>query len=234
MENTIQCTVTVFFTSVALFDVCWRMAYMHVEHWKLTEKDTQRNLKNIFKKGLGERGKSIQIKDGNMVFSLWQDNKLVTMLSTNCEKGERNVQRKQKNGSRNTLSCPLNIIKYNWFMGGVDRTDQLRKYYTIRLKSRKVYKYVFRFLFEVVLVNTYILSRYVPSTDHCNRHYIDFRVALADQLIGDYNSKKRRGRPSSSTPILSCLLLLTEHFPMQAEKEAEKEADVIIAITQIK
>ena len=105
-------------------------------------------------------------------------------------------------------------------MGGVDRNDQLKKYYTIRLKSRKVYKYVFWFMFEVVLVNTYILSRYVPSTGHGNRQYVDFRVALADQLIGDYNSRKRRGRPSLSTPIPSRPLLLTEHFPMQAEKRS--------------
>ena len=72
-----------------------------------------------------------------------------TILSTNYKKGKVTVQRKQKNGFKITVSCPLNII-YNQFVG-VDFNDQLRKYNTIQLKSRKVYKYVFWFCLKLYL-----------------------------------------------------------------------------------
>ena len=33
------------------------------------------------------------------------------------------------------------IVDYNQFMGGVDKGDQYRKYYHVRVKSRKYSKY---------------------------------------------------------------------------------------------
>ena len=55
-------------------------------------------------------------------------------------------------------------------MGGVDRGDQLRQYYHVRVKSCKSYKYIFWFLFEVCILNSYILSRYTQCThNHLGR-----------------------------------------------------------------
>ena len=45
----------------------------------------------------------------------------------------------------------------NCFMGGVDRNDQVRTFYHVRLKCRKYYKYIFGFLFEVSIANAYII-----------------------------------------------------------------------------
>ena len=50
-------------------------------------------------------------------------------------------------------------------MGGVDRGDQLRGYYHVRLKCVKNYKYIFWFLFEVAVTNAYILTHYTVATD---------------------------------------------------------------------
>ena len=168
----------------------------------------------FLKKGLGERGKSMQIQRGNLLFSLWQDKKVVSALSTGCEVGEGSVLRREKSGARRTFQCPYNIIQYNKYMGGVDRNDQLRQYYCVRLKSRKFYKYIFWFLFELAVANSYVLTRYVPSTGHHCCHFVDYRLELAKQLIGDYNSRKRRGRPS--TTISPQPLVSVHHFPMKA------------------
>ena len=140
------------------------------------------------------------------------------MLSTNCQIGEGSVQRTQKNGSKLSLPCPLNIIEYNKYMGGVDHNDQLRQYYCVRLKNHKFYKYIYFFLLEVTLANAYILSNYVPSTGHTLRHYVDFRIELAKQLIGDYNSRKQKGRPSS---IVHCPLFSVQHFPTKAARRSK-------------
>ena len=63
------------------------------------------------------------------------------------------------------VDCPSSIVAYHKYMGWVDRGDQLRSYYHVRLKSRKFYKYVFWFLFDVVVMNSYILSRYTITTN---------------------------------------------------------------------
>ena len=68
------------------------------------------------------------------------------------------VLRKQ-DGSRVPVSCPQAIISYNEFMGGVDRGDQLRGYYSCRTKSRKFYKYIFYFLLDVTITNAFVLYK---------------------------------------------------------------------------
>ena len=40
------------------------------------------------------------------------------------------------------ISCPENVNLYNRFMGGVDMADQLRGYYHVRMKCRKVLQVV--------------------------------------------------------------------------------------------
>jgi len=48
-------------------------------------------------------------------------------------------------------------------MGEVDQNDQLRKYYGVRLKSQKNYKYIFWFMLDVAITNAFILlSKYSP------------------------------------------------------------------------
>ena len=37
------------------------------------------------------------------------------------------------------VECPEFMVLYNRYMGGVDRNDQLRKYYHVSLKGRKFY-----------------------------------------------------------------------------------------------
>ena len=46
------------------------------------------------------------------------------------------------------FDCPESVFDYNCFMGGVDRGDELRQYYHVRVKSCRSYEYIFWFLFE--------------------------------------------------------------------------------------
>ena len=117
------------------------------------------DLKPHLKKGLTTRGKffvrQCQEANGNnwatnkkqsnrLAVSLWQDNRPVTMISTNCDPTETTtVKRRQKDGTTSIVPCPTSVHLYNKYMGGVDHNDQLRGYYNIRLKGRKFYKYIF-------------------------------------------------------------------------------------------
>ena len=84
------------------------------------------------------------------------------------------------------------------------------------MQSRKSYKYIFWFLFEICILNSFILYRYSP----CIRKqltYLDFRVALAREFIGEYCSRKRPGHPlSASVPPLKRVTVA--HFPCKAKK----------------
>ena len=78
----------------------------------------------------------------------WMDKTVVTVMSTTSQPETGTVLRWQKDGTRVTVPCPL-LINYNQFMGGIDRGDQVRGFYTCRTKCRKFYKYIFHFLLDV-------------------------------------------------------------------------------------
>ena len=112
------------------------------------------------------------------------------------------------------LQQPESVVQYNTYMGGVDRGDQLRGYYSCRTKSRKFYKYIFYFLFDVAVTNSYILYKNY-SPDHTIKRIKDFRLKLATHLIGDYCSRRRPGRNSSAI-----VLLPLQHFSIKLSNES--------------
>ena len=74
-------------------------------------------------------------QDGNIVVTAWKDKRLVYVMSTNSNPTSAvTVKRKDKR-----IKQPVNVASYNMYMGGVDKADQLRSYYSLRMKSRKFY-----------------------------------------------------------------------------------------------
>ena len=159
-----------------------------------------------------DRGESKLLQKGPLIGSAWKDNKILTVLSTTSQPAASGtVLRRQKDGTREPVSCPDNIIHYNKYMGGVDRGDQLRGYYLCRTKSRKFYKYIFYFLFDVAVTNAYILYKHFHS--HPSKSLLsvkDFRLQLAKELIGSYCSRRVPGR---SGGVVRPLQL--QHFPLK-------------------
>ena len=145
------------------------------------------DLKPLVKKGLGKRGECAVRQHHNLTVSLWQDNRAVAVISANSDPMEvTTVQRKTRDGTRNTIDCPQSIYLYNKYMGGVDHNDQLRQYYNVRLKGRKYYKCIWWFLFDVAITNAYILGK--NHTDLSIPSLKSFRLDLAEGLIGEYRS----------------------------------------------
>ena len=177
-------------------------------------------LKPVVKKGMKERGdsKTLQaVQAQNLTVSVWQDNKAVTVAATNSDPTvEEQVSRKQRDGSRIPESCPQSIVLYNRNMGGVDSNDQLRGYYHVRLKCCKYYKYVFWFLFDVAVINSFILCKHFTHLG--TKDLKTFRTQLAKSLIGSYCSRKRPGRPSQSAPPPK--EFCSSHFP---ERGSDKQ-----------
>ena len=149
-----------------------------------------------------------------MTASAWMDRKVVTVMSTTSQPSAiGTVLRRQKDGTRILVPCPEAIIIYNRYMGGVDRGDQLRGYYNCKVKSRKFYKYIFYFLFDVSITNAFILYKNFCSSPTFNT-IKKFRLQLARELIGRYTTRCRAD-PGGG---VICPLPL-QHFPLKVDKE---------------
>ena len=160
------------------------------------------------------RGDSTSVQAGNLVTTLWLDNCVVRVMSMNSQpKDSSQVLRQQHNGSRVSVQCPTAVAQYNKFMGGVDRNDQLQQYYNVGRKGRKYYRYIFWFLFEVSISNSFIMySKYGHFTrqNPAPKSFLDYRVQLYHQLVGDYNSRKRPGHGQTARSSLAI-----RHFPIK-------------------
>ena len=135
-------------------------------------------------------------QSGELTNTLWLDNKEVEVMATNIQPDDRGtVNRMQTDTTTRAVPAPMVIINYNKWMRGVDRENQLRQYYRLRLKSRKVYKIImcfgFWFLVDASITNAYILHKhYSTPTPTKSLSLKSFRLELAKGLIGGYNSQK--------------------------------------------
>ena len=75
---------------------------------------------------------------------------------------------------------------HNENMGGVDQSDQMRSYYPTGRSSRKWYRYIFWFLFDVVIGNAFVLDKMSATGRRRPKMGLEFRDKLAKQLIGGY------------------------------------------------
>ena len=157
---------------------------------RINRKHFPQQLRNDAKWGLANRGDYKIAQSGCLTVNLWQDNQPVLVIASNCNPIDvTTVKRRVRDGTRSDFSCPTAIASYNKYMGGVDRNDQLRQYYSIRLKGRKCYKYIWWFLVDLAITNAYILHKHDTSMSITSLK--DFRVTLAKELIGSYMTRKR-------------------------------------------
>lgn len=123
----------------------------------------------------------------------WMDSKPVYLITNYFSpKDTTIVMRKNKDGTRQKVSCPRVVAEYNRIMGGVDRFDQLHERYSVGRRSTKWWHRILYYLIDMAIVNAFILrnvSRRI-KTDQ-----LSFRINLARQLISGFTSKKRRNKP---------------------------------------
>ena len=147
-----------FFSSVSLYCSLFLENIYCTGTLKSNRRDFPPDLKEVSKRGLAQRGDLMTRQDGNVGVCVWQDTRPVTFMSSGHHPGHtKSIPRKRIDGTVMNVNCPISIVDYNKYMGGVDRGDQYRKYYHVHVKSRKSYKYIFWFLFEVCVFNSYVL-----------------------------------------------------------------------------
>jgi len=120
-----------FFTSVSLFS-----ALLHRKIYACETVNTSRRYypDELKKVELLDSGDFIFRQAGNITATAWRDKKVVHALSNMSDPDASHPVRRKQDGSTKMVDCPSFIATYNNYMGGVDKGDQLRSYYHVRLK----------------------------------------------------------------------------------------------------
>mgnify|MGYP002224293578 CR=1 FL=1 len=144
-----------------------------------------------------KRGESRKLQHGDVTAIVWHDNRDVLLLSTNSDPREDDeVERNNGKGREKVkIPCPEAVVNYTKNMGGLDLADQMRDYYGVGRPSKKWWKYLFHFVINVSIVNSFIIydiSNRPAPTAHGAR-LLHFRRNLVLQLIGNFTSRKRTG-----------------------------------------
>ncbi|KAJ8365927.1 hypothetical protein SKAU_G00147580 [Synaphobranchus kaupii] len=184
-----------FFTSTALF------RHLHQIHYgacgTMKEKSTcfPKTEVNALPKR-ADRGDMRWIRRGPLLYVKWKDSRDVHLCSTiHKAYSGQSAQRRMKNpnGTWRCRSVPVPdpVVEYNKYMGGVDLSDALIKYYNVGQKTMRWYKKLFLHFVDIAVVNSHIIHKElarmkgrVPLTQK------QFREALCTQLA-DVDAKRK-------------------------------------------
>ena len=145
----------------------------------------------------------------------WQDKRPVVMLSTIHDDSWVSKRRWTRlvAGGIEEIEKPTMVEKYNMYMGGVDKGDQLMSYYGFSHRTVKWWRRAFFHLFEKSsLVNAYILYR-LSVQDGRKLDHKHFRIELAKQLLG--NADSNTGPPNRCLNVLPPPSRLTERHCLE-------------------
>lgn len=147
-----------------------------------------------------KRGDISYFMSGSISVVKWMDNRGVYLASNFIDPTEVIKVKRRVAGQANKIDidididCPLIIQHYNKGMGGVDLMDQKKVYYEYDRRSKwRFYLRLFFDLFELCVHNSYIIYKklILANSSSINVTSIEFRAALAKELISCFNSRKR-------------------------------------------
>ncbi|KAL2087426.1 hypothetical protein ACEWY4_016254 [Coilia grayii] len=133
------------------------------------------------------RGDMRWIREGPLLYVKWKDTRDVTMCSTihKAYRGETTKRRIRKDGvwTAQAIPVPSAVKQYNKYMGGVDLSDALIKYYTVDRKTNRWYMKLFLHLIDISVVNSFILYKEMAEAKgEKPMKQKRFRIILLEQL----------------------------------------------------
>ena len=135
-------------------------------------------------------------REGSYFSVQWIDNKVVTMLSTIDNVNQYvAVDRKVKvNGKWEKVEVkkPYVVERYNAYMNGVDKSDQILSKYNLSHKGVRWWKTLFYHIIDIAVVNGFILFQQhrknnpdlVTLKRHSRYSILDFREELIRNIMG--------------------------------------------------
>ncbi|KAK5648157.1 hypothetical protein RI129_003049 [Pyrocoelia pectoralis] len=123
-----------------------------------------------------KKGETVAKYANNVMIGKWRDKRDVTYISTEFKNNLQTFFNKRGK----EVSKPLPVLKYNNYMGGVDRQDQFMSYYPCRHKSLRWYKKVAIHVYQLLLLNSFFLYKKYVSP---RATLYDFRLQIIAALL---------------------------------------------------
>ena len=133
------------------------------------------------------------VEGGSVQCILWKDKKGIPILNCISDPDETTtVLRKNKDGTRTSVSCPMSVKLYNAHMGGVDLFDARRKTYSLSRKSKKWWFRLFRGCHRQPLYCFHLDFRCVTLVRYIYIYIYIYNMDLKKSLIIEnlYNSNR--------------------------------------------
>lgn len=193
-----------FYSSVNLFKDLIQKSIYACGTVILNRKGIPQGLKDIKQFSKEQRGKMRWVRDGELLFLQWKDNKVVTFISSMHRHRSNQVaycnrRAKINNEFRKLLVRQPQLVKdYNKYMGGVDKSDQMIGKYKILRRTQKYWKTILYHCIDIAKVNSFILFQEfrkkhsnIPELQRPNSYsQLDFTLDLIKEL-GDISDECR-------------------------------------------
>ena len=149
-----------------------------------------------------EKGKFLsQQSEKGTSYYVYNDNSIVAFVTNVFPPPQSTIPmyRLEKSGARSL--APISLVPaYNKWMGGVDRTNQRSRYYSLDHRCSRPWMRIFLHLFDVS--NAYILYKHNCRSSSTSKvkTALEFREELVEDCLENFNSRKRkRGSFTPST-----------------------------------
>lgn len=169
-------------------------------------KDLKENPKEVIQKTL-KKGENVSLFREGVHIGKWKDKRPVMYITTEFE--DRKVPVTNKRGQ--VSEKPEAIAKYNQFMSGVDRQDQLLAFYPCERKTLRWYLKLAIHTFQLLFINSYKI--YNKYSGQPKMTLYDYRLSIIDKLL-----------PEKRAPVVATLSRARTQVPHKISKITEKNA----------
>ena len=112
------------------------------------------------------------------------------------------------------VPCPDVGREYGKYYGGVDMFDQYIERYRIGRRTYRYWQYIFYWLLNAALVNAYLIFTKASTTQRKKNYgQLDFRLAVAESLIGDFSCRRK----NPGLPVAGLLPARPNHESVRME-----------------
>ncbi|XP_062614645.1 piggyBac transposable element-derived protein 4-like [Saccostrea cucullata] len=176
-----------------------------------------------------KQGEGVFRRKKNLLAVKFHDKRDIHMLTT-IHEAKLVVTDKVDRRTQEPILKPKCIVEYIQKMGGVDLNDQIVQYYEVLRKCVKWWKKLFLHLFNLLLVNAYILYRKYGGNIKKKSH-LDFRVKLVKSLLESAPNAprpSRGGRKSENIDRLTGRHFIQNIKPKEGAKRKNPMRDCIV------